>query len=63
MLGLTSVAENIVMDNLDIFKMNGFKFHFDSDGQTLPIIICMCAYCTYVHYSTYIGVCNHICWN
>ena len=52
MLGLTSVAENIVMDNLEIFKMNGFQFHFDSDGQILPIQYAH----VHVQYSTYVYI-------
>ena len=31
-LELTSVSENIVMDNIEIFRMNGFHFHVDPEG-------------------------------
>ena len=31
-LELTAVNEGIVMENLDIFKMNGFHFSVDAEG-------------------------------
>ena len=33
LLELTSVSENIIMDNLEVFKMNGFHFHIDQCGK------------------------------
>ncbi|XP_052266480.1 mismatch repair endonuclease PMS2-like [Dreissena polymorpha] len=32
-LELTASNETILMDNLDIFRMNGFEFHIDQDSQ------------------------------
>lgn len=32
-LELTAVNEMVLMDNIDIFKMNGFDFEFQPDGK------------------------------
>ena len=31
-LELTAVGENVVMDNIDVFKKNGFQFEIDHEG-------------------------------
>ena len=33
-LELSSADEMVVMDNLEIFRMNGFDFEIDEDGET-----------------------------
>lgn len=32
-LHLTAVSENILMENIDIFRKNGFEFQIDEDGM------------------------------
>lgn len=32
-LHLTAVSENILMENIDIFRKNGFEFQVDEDGM------------------------------
>ena len=32
-LELTAVGETIVMENLEIFRMNGFQFQIDMEGK------------------------------
>ena len=34
LLELTAVSENIILDNLEIFRMNGFHFHVDHNGES-----------------------------
>ena len=34
---LTAVGESIVIDNLDVFKMNGFQFEIDHNGKLLLV--------------------------
>lgn len=32
-LHLTAVSENILMENIDIFRKNGFEFQVNEDGM------------------------------
>ena len=32
-LELTAVGETVVMENLEIFRMNGFQFQIDMEGK------------------------------
>ncbi|CAI8006682.1 Mismatch repair endonuclease PMS2 [Geodia barretti] len=34
LLELTAVSENIILDNLEMFRMNGFHFHIDHNAPT-----------------------------
>ena len=43
-LELTAVGESVVMDNIEVFRMNGFHFHVDPTGQETYACIC------HVHY-------------
>ena len=33
LLELTAVGENVVIDNLNVFRMNGFQFEIDHEGS------------------------------
>lgn len=34
-LHLTAVSENVLIENIEIFKGNGFEFLIDEDGNTI----------------------------
>lgn len=38
-LELTAVNENVLMDNLEVFHKNGFKFHIDEVGNAAIITL------------------------
>ena len=49
-LELTAVSENVIMDHLKVFEMNGFKFDINPEGN-LP------ASMEYMYVRMYIHVC------
>lgn len=42
-LELTAVGENIVMDNLEVFRKNGFQFEMDHEGMLTYQQLCKCS--------------------
>ena len=41
-LELTAVGENVVIDNLDVFKKNGFQFEIDHEGTSTHGLVYGC---------------------
>lgn len=37
-LHLTAINESILMENIDIFRKNGFEFDIDEDGTNLEAV-------------------------
>ena len=54
-LELTAVNENILMDNLDVFLKNGFKFQIDKVGRIYYNVCCRGEY--YIDESQFANFC------
>lgn len=43
-LHLTAINESILMENIDIFRKNGFEFVVDEDGTSLQVLMASAGY-------------------
>lgn len=38
-LHLTAVSENVLIENIEIFRKNGFEFLIDEDGMNITVFV------------------------
>lgn len=48
-LSLPTTSESVIIDNMDVFQKNGFKFIIDEEGKSLIYSACYASMVSFTH--------------